>query len=239
MAGRPRAALLVPMPMELRPVVRAAKLRRSSGPGPARHEGRIGGWDVVAAMTGIGTARARSVAADVLDGGPIEHVVVVGIAGAVGEAHRVGEAIDPVAVVDAASGRTFAPHPVGLLVGRSGTLLTGDDLIRDPAHLAALEADGVVVLDMETAAVAAVCEEQGVPWSVARAISDVAGDDVVGATVEGGLATADGQPDLRAVLRYVGPRPWRVAGLARVANQAQRAARAAAELAVASLRAVG
>lgn len=227
------------MPMELRPVVRSARLSRSGEHGPVRHVGAVGRWDVVAGLTGIGTDRARSAATAVLDATEVDHVVVVGIAGAVGTRHGVGEAIAPVSVVDAATGRSFAPHPLGDLVGVAGTLVTGDELIRDAARLADLEAEGVVALDMETAAVAAVCEDRGVPWSVARAISDLAGDEVVGDTVEGGLASADGQPDLRAVLRYVGPRPWRVVGLARVANQAQRAARAAAELAVAALRAGG
>lgn len=239
MPVRPRAALLAPMPMELRPLVRAARLSRSGAHGPVRHVGAVGGWDVVAGLTGIGTARARAAAVAVLDAAEVDHVVVVGIAGAVGTAHGVGQAIAPLSVVDAATGRSYAPHPLGDLVGLAGTLVTGDELIRDATRLADLEADGVVALDMETAAVAEVCEERGLPWSVARAISDVAGDDVVGDTVEGGLATADGQPDLRAVLRYVGFRPWRVAGLARVAGQAQRAARVAAELAVASLRADG
>lgn len=239
MAVRPRAAILAPMPMELRPVVRAARLRRAAGDGPVRHEGAVGSWEVVAAMTGIGTAKAAAATVAVLDTAEVDHVVVVGIAGAVGPTHGVGHAIAPTAVVDAASGRSFAPHPLGDLVGRRGTLVTGDELIRDAARLADLAGDGVVALDMETAAVAEVCEQRGVPWSVARAISDIAGDEVVAETVEGGLATADGHPDVGAVLRYVGARPWRVARLARVAGQAQRAAKVAADLAVSSLRADG
>lgn len=240
MAAGGRVAVLAPMPLELRAVVRAARLRRAEGARePVRHEGTVGGWRVVAGMTGIGTERAGAAALALLDAAPPDHVVVVGIAGAVGRAHGVGQPIDPDRVVDAASGRAFTPHPLGPLVGRHGTLVTGDELVRDPVHLAALAAEGVVALDMETAAVAAVCESRGVPWSVARAISDVAGDDVVGDTVDGGLATPEGQADLRAVLRYVGARPWRVAGLARVATQAQRAARTAADLAVTSLRAAG
>lgn len=232
--------MLAPMPLELRAVVRAGRLRRTDGSsGPVRHEGTVGRWRVAAGLTGIGTERAQAATVALLDATEPDHVVVVGIAGAVGRTHGLGDAIDPDRVVDAGSGRAFTPHPLGALSGRHGTLVTGDELVRDPARLAALEADGVVALDMETAAIAAVCEVRGVPWSVARAISDVAGDDIVGDTVDGGLATQDGEPDVRAVLRYVGARPWRVAGLARVANQAQRAARTAADLAVESLRATG
>lgn len=232
MAVRPRAALLAPMPLELRPVVRAARLSRSGRPGPVRHVGAVGGWEVVAGLTGIGTARARAAAVAVLDATEVDHVVVVGIAGAVGATHGVGQAIAPVSVVDAATGRAFAPHPLGELVGLAGTLVTGDELIRDAARLADLEADGVVALDMETAAVAEVCEERGVPWSVARAISDVAGDEAVGATVEGGLARPDGSPDLAAAARFMARSPSRIGALARLARQAQAAARAAADEAV-------
>ena len=50
---------------------------------------------------------------------------------------------------------------------------TSDVLIDDLDELAAMHTDrGVVALDMETAAIAHVCETRGVPWSVFRAISD-------------------------------------------------------------------
>ena len=42
-----------------------------------------------------------------------------------------------------------------------------------------MAAQGVVAVDMETAAVAAVCEAAACPWSVFRGISDYAGEGLV------------------------------------------------------------
>lgn len=239
-------ALLAPMPLELRPVVRAAGLRPAPDLAGRRHfAGAVGDRPVLAVTTGIGTRLATEAAEAVLEltvgrGGRIEHVVVVGVAGAVGRRHSVGERIRPSVVRDAGSGQSFVPHPVGPPGDRQdGALLTGDELIRDPRRLAALEREGVIALDMETAAIAATCEAQGVRWSVFRAISDVAGDDVVNDSVSGGFARPDGSPDLAAVARYLARRPWRARDLGRLARQVQRAAGVAAEDAVRAVAALG
>ena len=47
------------------------------------------------------------------------------------------------------------------------------------ADLPALIAQGVVSLDMETAAIGECCEKRNVPWSVFRTISDRASDGSV------------------------------------------------------------
>ena len=94
--------------------------------------------------------------------------------------------------------------------------------------LAALIADGVVAVDMETAAVAAVCEERGVPWSVFRAISDRASDagligdailDVVNRTARSTWA-----PGPRLLIT----KPHRIPHLVRMGRGSQAAADAAA-----------
>ncbi len=234
MGDRPTVALLAPMPLELRAVVRAARLRRGDGlAGRSAHRGVISGVPVVAVACGIGTSRAESAASEVLAVGEFAHVVVVGIAGAVGTHHALGEVVRPEVVADARTGSRYRPHSLDVGGRRAlGTLLTGDELITDIDRLAALAAEGVTALDMETAAVAAVCEAAEVRWSVARAISDVAGDEAVGATVEGGLARPDGSPDLAAAARFMARSPSRIGALARLARQAQAAARAAADEAV-------
>ena len=61
---------------------------------------------------------------------------------------------------------------------------------------------GVVSLDMETAAIAKVCDERGVAWSVVRAISDRAGDGTVDAEIAG-LTHPDGTANPAAVARYL------------------------------------
>jgi hypothetical protein len=93
----------------------------------------------------------------------------------------------------------------------------------------------VLAIDMETAAVAAVCERRGRPWSVFRALSDRAGDPLVGADVLA-LAGEDGEPDLAAVFRFLLRRPWRLPLLVRLGRDSSRATRAAAAAAVRALQ---
>jgi hypothetical protein len=97
---------------------------------------------------------------------------------------------------------------------------------------------GIIGVDMETAAVAAVCHEAGMPWSTIRAVSDPVGPR--GADEEiFGLVRLDGRPNLPAVARYLIPRVWHIKRLAVLARGSNRAADVAAralhhELAVAT-----
>ena len=70
------------MPSELRPLVRAASLRRAGVVASNLYRGRVGNAAVVATMTGIGTAAAARAANRLLDAEPLDHMIVVGIAGA-------------------------------------------------------------------------------------------------------------------------------------------------------------
>jgi hypothetical protein len=88
---------------------------------------------------------------------------------------------------------------------------------------------------METAAVAEVCEERGVPWSVVRAISDRASDGSVDAEIFG-LSYQDGSANLPAVARYVLRHPGAVPRLVRLARGSKLATERAAD---AAIRAIG
>ena len=67
-------------------------------------------------------------------------------------------------------------------------------------------AEAVVALDMETAAVAVVCEERNVPWSAFRAISDRPRDKLVDAAVWE-MTGPDGSADPDALRRYLATDP--------------------------------
>jgi nucleoside phosphorylase len=229
-----RIAFLAPMRSELRPLVRRLRLRPRAGEAGV-YEGRAGAAEVVAATAGIGTRAAARAAERVLAAGPVDLVVVVGVAGGVGPRVALGALIVPERVVDLATGAEHRPAALGGAAPR-GTLATSDALIADPAELARLEREGVVALDMETAAVAAVCERRGRPWAVFRAISDRAGDPAVDPAVLA-LVGPDGRPDLRALARFLLPRPWRALRLARLGRDLRRATHAAAAAAVESLAA--
>jgi adenosylhomocysteine nucleosidase len=231
--GAPRIAVLAPMRPELRPLVRPLSLRRAESAGGALQKGSIGRVEIVATVTGIGPAAAARATERVLDSGAIDHVVVVGIAGGIGRAVALGDLVVPERVVDLSSGSVHRPRPLGDVPAR-GTLVTSDGLIVDPAVFARLERDGVVAIDMETAAVAAVCERRGCPWSVFRAISDRAGDPTIDPTVFG-LAGPEGEPNLGAIARFVLTRPWRLPQLVPLARGMRRAADTAAAAAVRAL----
>lgn len=105
-----------------------------------------------------------------------------------------------------------------------------------PTERDALVADGFVAVDMETAAVAGVCEGRGVKWSAVRAISDLVGvtpGDVIG------LAQPDGSPNVGASIRYLVTKPWRIPRLVRLGFDAKNAADGAAQAAARLLEEAG
>jgi len=220
---------------ELRPLRRPLSLRSQGGGDGALFRGALGGIEVVAAISGIGTRAAARTTEQVLERAEVEHLVVVGIAGAIAASVGVGDLVVPERVVDLASGREHRPTPLGALPAR-GTLATSDALVTLPEALARLERQGVVAIDMETAAIAAVCERRGVAWSVFRAISDRAGAGPVDAEILR-LAGPEGRPAPLALARFLLLRPWRVPELLRLGRDTRRATRAAADAALAALAA--
>ena len=229
----PRVAVLAPMRHELRPLVRPLSLRKVGSGADALFTGAVGRTQIVATITRIGTAAAARAAERLLGSGEIDRVVVVGIAGGIGANARIGGLVVPELVIDLASGREHRPARLGE-VEPKGTLATSDRLLVDPDEIAHLAQRGVIAIDMETAAIAAVCEQRGCPWSVFRAISDRAGVAPVDSAVLG-LAGPDGGPNLPALTRFVLTRPWRLPQLARLARDMRIAANAAASAATAAL----
>ncbi len=213
------------MPIELRPLQRRFGLRKTG----FGYAGRIGDRAVIAVVTGIGPALAEATTIRLLDAVEVEWVIVVGIAGAIERQTPIGTLVLPRLVISGAGGDEYRPTPLG--IGNAhGTLCTTEQLLLDPALHADLRADGVVALDMETAAVAKVCDERRVPWSVVRAISDRAGDGSVDAEVLG-LSNPDGRPNMPAVARYLVRRPHALPRLIRLARAARLATERAADAA--------
>jgi len=226
--------LLAPMRPELVPLARRLALRREGEGDEAVYRGTLGGQALAATLTGIGTQRAARVTERILDAGPVRHVVVVGVAGGVDPALGIGDVVVPERVVDHANGREHRPAPLGHATPR-GTIMTTDELFTAPDVHAQLAAEGVVALDMETAAVAAVCERRGCPWSVFRAISDRNADQLVDEAILG-LSRPDGRANLAALARYLLPRPWRARRLARLGRDLKVATEAAADAAAQALQ---
>ena len=117
----------------------------------------------------------------------------------------VGDVLVPDVVVDGPSGAEYRPGRAHG-VTRRGRLVSSDDFQVEDDELAELEAAGVIALDMETAAVAAVCERHGCAWSVVRAISDMANDHPIGDAVMN-LAKPDGSANMPGVAQVRGDAP--------------------------------
>jgi adenosylhomocysteine nucleosidase len=234
-----RIGILAPMPSELRPVVKRLGLRpvgRGVPVGRMAHEGRVGDVDVVAAMTGMGPDAASAATRRMLDADAVDHVLVVGIAGGIADDQAIGDVVSVGVVIDDRTGAEYRPHPLGndAAGDDAGALHTSPDFIADPERVAALRAQGMVALDMETAGVADVCEERGVPWSVVRTISDRTGDGLADEAVFG-LAHPDGSANLRAVAAFVLRHPTRIPHLIRLGRDLATATRAAADAAATAI----
>jgi nucleoside phosphorylase len=178
----------------------------------------------------MGTRLATEGTLRLLDAVPVERVVVVGITGALENETPIGTLIVPEVVVDSATRAEHRPAPLGDVVP-AGRMWTGDVLITGADDLAKLRDEGVVSLDMETAAIGAVCEERAVPWSVFRAISDRASDGSVDEETFH-MSNQDGTPNPRAVVRYFLRHPGSVPRMARLARGAKLAAETAADAAI-------
>jgi adenosylhomocysteine nucleosidase len=219
-------AFVCAMPMELRPLRRRLRLRKTG----LGYAGRIDDRGVIAVVTGMGTALADAATVRLLDAVDVEWVIVVGITGAIENDTPIGTLVVPELVVNGADGSQHRPKPLRL-GNAHGKMWTTDELLLDPAVHADLRARGVVSLDMETAAVAAVCEKRGVPWSVVRAISDRASDGSMDAEIVG-LSHPDGRANFWAVARYLVRHRGAMPRLVRLARGSKLATERAADAAI-------
>ena len=157
------------------------------------------GRTITFARLGMGPGRSAPRLAALLDDLRPEQVLCIGYAGALDPSLRAGElvVVDRAIELDDGSARK-APLEDLRAVGsftlaqaaeleasaaraavqaRRGTALTSTHLIGDPAQKQALfERFGACVIDMETAALARVCESRSVPLCCVRAVSDEAVD---------------------------------------------------------------
>jgi nucleoside phosphorylase len=214
------------MQPELRPLAKLVPLTSREVGDRVVHEGMIGDVELVATITTMGTAAAGATTEFVLRELDVEHVALIGIAGGLGDDIHIGDLLVPTVVIDHDTGQET--HPTAL-DGRASTgrLVTSGELILDQEVLRRLAADGAAAIDMETSAVGAVCEREGVPWSVFRGISDHIRDGLIDNAVSG-LANADGSANVGALIKYLAPRPWRMRRLAKLGRDMNAAASAAA-----------
>lgn len=123
-------------------------LEREAAPFRRRVRGRA---DVVVCVSGVGRVAARAAAVKLLDEVKPTRVIAAGFCGALAPDLRVGDVVT-------------SPH-----------IVTADRLVTTPATKAQLRAEsGADAVDMESAAVEAVCRDRGTSFRAVRAVSDTA-----------------------------------------------------------------
>jgi adenosylhomocysteine nucleosidase len=223
-------AFVCAMPMEAAPIRRRLSLGGTRIGTLKAYGGTLEGRPVVAIVTGMGPDLAGRGVRELLEEVEVERVVVVGITGATDDETAIGTLICPETVVNGATRSEFRPDPLGPATP-SGVMWTTDDLITAGDALDELRELGVVALDMETAAIAEVCVESGIPWSVFRVISDRATDGSVDDDVFH-MSNQDGTPNPRAIVSYFLRHPGRIPLMLRMGREVQSATRRAADAAI-------
>jgi len=222
------------MPMEL-----AAVRRRMSNPQPfpilggRAVTGRLAGLEVVATAVGVGTRRAEETAERVLRSVSVPLVVVVGVAGASAPHLKIADVLVPESVVHGPAGTTHTSTESIARLDRKGTIRTHDELLVDADAVAALHRQGISAMDMETGAIAAVCEREGVEWAAFRAMSDTPERPVDPASMT--MLNPDGTPNVRASIRFMVRHPHRIPGLIAMGRYTAKACNAAAAASVKAL----
>jgi adenosylhomocysteine nucleosidase len=221
------------MQPELKAIVKTFGLKATSGESVFSHSGTAGTWWVGTLVTGMGPALAAEATRRALSTGPIDHVMVIGIAGGLDPALPVGSLMVPERVQLYPDGPVFHTHPLATRPA-SGGLMTTDGLFDNDDVWRPILERGFGAVDMEAAGVAEACEAAGVAWSVYRGISDRPDEHIVDQAVFS-LSKPDGSADPVAVAKYLARDPRRAKALAHLNKCMQLAARTAADAACADL----
>lgn len=145
---------------------------------------------VVLVQTGVGPDRALRAARLTLSLFPVDLCISVGYACGLKDEIKIGDLVvgEKVILLDQDMEKTFAADShllflVDQVADRvfKGSILTVGRVIENPEEKQALaKSTGAIVLDMESAAVAQVAAEAGVPCLFLRAVSDLANEDLSG-----------------------------------------------------------
>jgi len=218
--------ILAPMPLELDAIVTAFGLEETAD----GWKGRVGDSDVTAVHIGMGPAVTRAAATRLLDAGGVDHMMIAGICGGLDPDLAVGTLLNPEILVDHATGATYTHRPPGD-APTAGRLVTTETVTFDHDLSRRMFAEGCLGVDMESSAVAEVCEPRGCPWSVYRCIGDRYFDGLLDERIVA-VTNPDGSGQIEEILRLITAEPELAKKLEQLAHDSTMAARLAAEAAV-------
>jgi nucleoside phosphorylase len=230
-----RVVILAPMPLEMDAIVTAFGLRPTSDAKGAPWTGRVGTSDVTAIHIGMGPPLTRAATTRLFEETvpgqpPVDHVMIAGICGGLDPDVAVGTLINPELVIEATTGASYRHTPPGN-APQAGKLITTEGVSLDLDLCKRFLDDGCFGVDMESSAVAEVCEAHGCPWSVYRCIGDRPFDGLLDERLVA-LTNPDGSGNTTEIMRLVASDPALAAKLEQLSHDSANAARLAAEAAV-------
>ncbi|WP_239988789.1 phosphorylase family protein [Paramagnetospirillum kuznetsovii] len=170
-------------------------------------------------------AKAEALARSLIEQGA-HALISIGIAGGLDPALNPGDMVVGSGVqVDGGVVETDSVWKCRLLsaipFSRSGLVHGSDTAVGGVRGKRDLFAQGAMIVDMESGAVARVAAKAGVPLAVLRAVADPAGRALPISAMAG--LDAEGNPRIAAVLAGLARRPWELPGLIRVGLDSQAA----------------
>ena len=227
--------VLAPMPLEMQAIVTAFGLAKAGEGKGAPWTGRVGNSEVTAVHIGMGPTLTREAITRVLDPKSsahrrVDHLMVAGICGGLDPEVPVGTLINPELLVLHTTGATYRHRPPGD-APTAGKLITTEGVSLDPDLTGKFFADGFTAVDMESAAVAEVCEAYRCPWSVYRCISDRPFDGLLDDRLVA-MTNPDGSGDRTQLARLLAEDPSLAGKLEQLTRDTTNGARLAAEAAV-------
>jgi nucleoside phosphorylase len=223
------------MPLEMDAIVKAFELQPTSDAQGAPWTGRVGGSDVTAVHIGMGPPLTRAAIARLFDETapgylPVDHMMIAGICGGLDPDLDVGTLINPEILVEHTSGAEYRHHPPGD-APLAGKLITTEGVSLDHELSKRFFQDGCIAVDMESSAVAEMCEANGCAWSVYRCIGDRYFDGLLDERIIA-LANQDGSGNMEELGRLIAADPQLAKNLEQLSHDSALAARLAAEAAV-------
>jgi len=222
------------MPLEMDAIVKAFGLSPTADAQGAPWVGRVGASDVTAIHIGMGppltrVATNRLFESSEQDQPRVDHVMIAGICGGLDPQRAVGTLINPEYVVDSTTGVSYRHSPPGNSP-QAGNLMTTEGVTLNSQLSAEFLAQGCIAVDMETSAVAEVCEAHGCPWSVYRCIGDRHFDGLLDERILA-ATNPDGSGNMGEIERLIASDPGLIAKLEQLSHDSTMAARLAAEAA--------
>jgi adenosylhomocysteine nucleosidase len=165
--SKARIGIVTAMPTEVWPLVRSWQRQGFEHGGRSFEFFLAPEGDVAVLCGGIGYEAGKRAAEAMLAFAQPRWLVAAGLAGALKPEYRLGETMQPAAVINASTGRRFATQAgKGTVV--SSAIIAGVDEKRRLAR----EFPAADIVDMEGAAIAEVAAQRGVPLLAAKAVSD-------------------------------------------------------------------